>query len=160
MPRIPVALLVDTVAHNAGCERQVAETAAHLDPAKFDVHVCCLEPSPRLSALESCCRTAVFPIERVNSASGLRQVWRLRGYLARHDIRIVHAYMNKIAIAGVLAACRPRGPVVITSRLNTGYWYTPRLVRLFRLLNRFTTRVVANSERAKQIAVATPMTTP
>ena len=114
--RIAIALLVDTVAHEAGAERQVAETAARLDASRFDVHLCCLEPSPRLDALASRCRTAVFPMARVNSLSGLRQVWQLRRYLSRHGIVLVHSFANKTAIAGVLAAWKPRGPVIVTSR--------------------------------------------
>ena len=34
-----------------------------------------------------------------------------------------------------------------------GYWYTPFYRYVFRLLNRITSRVVANSESAKRAAV-------
>jgi glycosyltransferase involved in cell wall biosynthesis len=52
------------------------------------------------------------------------------------------------------------GSHVVTSRLNTGYWYTKSFVLLFRFLNRFTSRVFANSEEAKRIAVATEKVPP
>jgi glycosyltransferase involved in cell wall biosynthesis len=42
---------------------------------------------------------------------------------------------------------------VVTSRLNTGYWYTPRLLRLYRVLNSSTTRILTNSEFAKQVVL-------
>jgi glycosyltransferase involved in cell wall biosynthesis len=60
--------------------------------------------------------------------------------------------MNRTAIFGVVSSLFTNR-VVITSRLNTGYWYTPAQKRLFCALNIPTTRVMANSEEAKRIAV-------
>jgi L-malate glycosyltransferase len=150
--RIGVCLLSDTIGQDAGTERQVAETARRLDKSKFDVHVCCLEPSPQLTALAACCHTAVFPTDSVNSWAGIRQVVRFRRYLRQNHVQIVHAYMNKTAIFAVLSSLFS-DRIVITSRLNTGYWYSPAWRRFFRILNFGVTRVMANSEQAKRIAV-------
>jgi glycosyltransferase involved in cell wall biosynthesis len=150
--RIRVCLLCDTVGFNAGVERQVVETAKRLDKNKFEVHVCCLETSPQLKGLEACCKTAVFPTPSANSWSGIRQAVRLRQYFDRHDIQIVHAYTSKTGVFAVLASLG-RARIVITSRLNLGYWYTPKLRTAFRILNLCTDRVMANSQEAKRVAV-------
>ncbi len=150
--RLRVCLLVDTLAINAGTERQVIETAQRLNKDKFDVHVGCVEPSQQLDALNAYCRTAVFPLTRVYSLSGIRQLASLRRYLGAHRIDIVHAFMNRTGICAVLSSLGSER-IVITSRLNTGYWYTPAKKLQFRILNRATTRVMANSEEAKRIAV-------
>src|SRR6516165_7434542 len=92
--RLRVCLLVDTLGLDAGTERQVAETAKRLDPTRIDVHVCCLKPSSQLEALRSVCSTALFPSTKFNSPAGIRQARRLREYLDKHRIQIVHAYMN------------------------------------------------------------------
>lgn len=152
--RIRVCLLCDTVGNDAGTERQVVETAKRLDKNRFEVHVCCLETSPQLQGLEGHCHTAVFPTASVNSWSGVRQAARFRRYLDSHHIQIVHAYMNKTAMFAVLASLAG-ARVVITSRLNIGYWYTPALRTVFRLLNLRTTGVMANSQEAKRIAIET-----
>ncbi len=151
---IRVCLLSDTVGLDAGTERQVVETAKRLRKDRFDVHVICLEDSPQLRTLESVCHIAVFPADRMNSWTGIVQVQRFRHYLRQHRIQIAHAYMNKTATFAVLAALGSRR-LVITSRLNTGYWYTPRLRNMFRLLNLRTDAVMANSQEAKRIAVET-----
>lgn len=78
---------------------------------------------------------------------------RFRRYLDEHEIRIVQGFMTKTSVFGVLSARGSRCPVVITSRLNTGYWYTPAWIRIFRYLNRHTTRVFVNSEGAKKIVM-------
>src|SRR5664279_6438376 len=125
--RIRVCLLCDTVGNDAGTERQVVETAKRLDQNRFEVHVCCLETSPQLSGLKGYCQTAVFPTASVNSWTGIRQAARFRRYLHRHHIQIVHAYMNKTAMFAVLTSLGS-ARIVVTSRLNIGYWYTPCLL--------------------------------
>jgi glycosyltransferase involved in cell wall biosynthesis len=150
---IRVCLLCDTVGNDAGTERQVVETARRLDQNKFEVHVCCLETSPQLNGLKGHCQTAVFPTASVNSWSGIRQAARFRRYLDRHHIQIVHAYMNKTAMFAVLTSLAS-SRMVVTSRLNIGYWYTPALRTVFRLLNLRTNAVMANSQEAKRVAVA------
>ena len=152
--RIRVCLLCDTVGNDAGTERQVVETAKRLDQNKFEVHVCCLEISPQLSGLSGYCQTAVFPTASVNSWSGIRQAARFRRYLDSHHIQIVHAYMNKTAMFAVLTSLAS-SRMVVTSRLNIGYWYTPALRTVFRLLNLRTNAVMANSQEAKRVAVET-----
>jgi len=152
--RISVCLLSDTVGLDAGTERQVVETAKRLNKDRFDVHVICLEDSPQLRSLEGVCNTAVFPTASVNSWSGLVQMRRFRQYLRQHRIQIAHAYMNKTGLFAVLTSLGSNR-VVITSRLNTGYWYTPRYKAMFKLMNLRTNAMMANSVEAKRIAVET-----
>jgi len=152
--RIRVCLLSDTVGLDAGTERQVVETARRLDHDRFDVHVCCLEDSPQLQSLRGICHIAVFATFSANSWSGVAQAMRFRRYLREHRVEIVHAYMNKTAAFAVMS-CIGSSRIVITSRLNTGYWYTPHLRRMFRMLNLRTDSIMANSQEAKRIAVET-----
>lgn len=151
--RLRVLLLVDQVTHDAGTERQVAETIRRMDPTRFEVHLCCLEDSPRFQELSRLCEGRVFPLDALHSLQGLRGFWAFRQYVLKHRIQIVQAFMLKTSIFGVLAMAPGWSGTMITSRLNTGYWYTPALLRMMRFLNRFTDRVVANSEGAKSIAV-------
>ena len=152
--RIRVCLLSDTVGLDAGTERQVQETARRLHKDRFDVHVICLEDSPQLQALRNICKVAVFPTLSANSWTGVRQAMRFRRYLREHRVQIVHAYMNKTAAFALMSSVGS-DRIVITSRLNTGYWYTPTLRRMFQVLNRRTDSIMANSQEAKRIAVET-----
>jgi len=153
MRRIAVLQLTDSIGEDAGTERYVAQTIARMDRSGFDLHLCCLEDSPRLGEMARCCHTRVFPVVSVWRPNGLRQILRLRRYIDEQAIEVVHAFAVKAAIVGVLAAKGSRARAVVTSRRSLGYWYTPNLLRLFRYLNRHTTRVLANSERVKQVTV-------
>lgn len=152
MRTIRVALCIDTVGDEAGTERYAAEVAVRLSRPEFDVHLCCLADSARLRELAECCAVRVFPLTRVFRPDGLRNVRALRRYLDEQPIDILHTFMPKATIAGVLAA-RGRVKAVVTSRRNLGYWYTPGYRLLFRWLNRSTTRVLANSEGVKKLTV-------
>jgi len=157
--KIRVCLLSDTVGLDAGTERQVVETAKRLDKERFEVHVVCLEDSPQLQSVPPPCHIAVFPTSSVNSAHGLNQVLQFRRYLSQHDIQIVHAYMNKTGLFATLA-CVGSKRIVVTSRLNTGYWYTPALRTMFRLMNLRSNGIMANSQEAKRIALETERLAP
>ncbi len=157
---VRVCLLVDTVKYDAGTEKLVAEFARRINSHLFEVHVCCFEESARLTDLRSHVRTEVFPLERLYSPAGLYQLWRFRQYLERNRMDVVHGFMSKSSVFGVLAAIRSHCPVVVTSRLNTGYWYTPALLRVFRLLNSFTTHILTNSARAKNTTVTMEKVSP
>jgi len=152
--KIAVALLSDTVGLDAGTERQVVETAKRLDKDRFEVHVVCLEDSVQLRGLSAPVHTAVFPTHSVNSAQGFKQIMAFRKYADRHGIQIAHGYMNKTSLFAVLSSLGTHR-IAITSRLNTGYWYTPSLRTMFRLMNLRSDGIMANSLEAKRIAVET-----
>jgi L-malate glycosyltransferase len=152
-PPIRVCFLIDSLCADAGTEKLVANVAGSLDPRRIAVHVCCFESSKRMSGLAGACATATFPLTRLYSLNGIRQLCRFRRYLAAHRIDIIHAFMTKSAIFGVLAALPSGSPKVITSRLSTGYWYTPFMIRLFRILNRYTARILTNSHAARDLTV-------
>jgi L-malate glycosyltransferase len=153
MPRISVLLCTDTVGEDAGTERHVADLIARLDRTGFDPHLCCLQDSPRFEEMARCCPARLYPVVSVWRPNGLRQILALRRYIDEHAIDIVHTFAPKAAIVGVLAAKGSRAKAVVTSRRNMGYWYTAWYRRLFGYLNRHTTRVLANSERVKQVTV-------
>lgn len=155
MRKTAVLFCIDSVAERAGTEAYAVELLTRLDRAAFDLHLACLQDSPHLHQLSACCSTAVFPVGSVFRPNGLRQIRRLRRYIDEQAIDIVHTWMPKATVMGVLAAKGSRCPAVVSARRNMGYWYTPFYLRLFRYLNRHTTRILANSERVREFTIQT-----
>ena len=151
---VRIAFLIDSVGSAAGTENQLIALLRSIDRERFELHLCCLESSANLDELSAICHVAVFPVSSVFSPDGLRECIRLRAYLNQHRIDILHTFMLRSNIAGVLAACSSRCRVVVASRRNLGYAFTPGLLMLFRVLNSLTTRLLANSEAARQAAAA------
>ena len=102
----------------------------------------------------------VFPLTRINSTVGIRQMWRFRAYLKQNSIDVVHSFMNNSAIFSVLAAQGSGCRAIITSRLNCGYWYTRKWIWTFRILNRYSTHILSNSALAKKITVSVERVAP
>ena len=148
---VKVCLLIDSLGPNSGNEILLARMANALDPAVIETHVACYEDSERLRSLNPWVRRATFPLSKINSAGGLKQLWRFHRYLKENRIDAVHSFVNNTAIFGVLAALGGGCRTVITSRLNTGYWFTRKKILIFQVLNRFTTHILTNSAAARKI---------
>jgi glycosyltransferase involved in cell wall biosynthesis len=150
-PPLKVCLVVDSLGPDAGTEKLVANLVTAIDPQIIEIHLCCFENSDRLMSLPAQVHRAVFPLTRLNSPAAMRQLWRFRAYLRRNGIEAVHSFMTKSSIFSVLASRGTACRTVITSRLNSGYWYTPKLVWIFRALNRYSTHILTNSAMAKEL---------
>lgn len=148
--RLRVALVVDQVTHDAGTERQVAETIRRMNRNDFEIHLICFEDSPRYRELSRLCKARLYPFETIYSPTGLRAIGQFRRYLAEHRIDVALAYMMKSAWFVVLASLPNYRGKVVTSRLSMGYWYTPKQMVWVRFLNRFSDRVMANAEVVRE----------
>lgn len=148
-----VCLMVDTVGLDAGTERLVSVILKQLHPEKVDVHLACLENSPRLEDLGRHYKIRVFPATRLNSWNGLRRIREFHCYLKEMRIEVMHAFMTKTAILGVMAFPGSGCKAMVASRLSID-WYTPPKTAFFRYyMNPRTTRIFANSQGVKRFVV-------
>lgn len=148
--RVRVALVVDQVTHDAGTERQVAETIRRMNHQAFDAHLICLEDSPRFRELSRLAKGQLYPFERIYSPAGLRAIVQFRRYLVEHRIEVALAYMLKTGWLTVLASQGIPSTRAVTTRLSMGYWFTPTNLVGARLMNRLSHRVMVNAEVVRQ----------
>ena len=155
MAKIKVLHVIDSVARDAGTEKQLEEWIRRIDRARFEIHLCCFEDSERMRRIaeHGWAKTLVLPLVRAYTPNALRQIRRLRRYINEHEIDVVQTYFVKANIVGVLAARKSKCKAIVSCRLNLGYWMTPLQLRLLRYLDKFTTRLLANAERVKQFVV-------
>lgn len=150
---VRVLLLLDSLAPAGGTENQLIEIVRRIDRTQVEMFVACMEDSQRLRDLAPYATPLVFPARGLFSLAGLRQALVLRRVIARHRIDVVHTFMVRATVFGVLGSAVSSCRAILTSRRNMGEWYTPRLLRLFKLVNRLSTRVLANSEGARANAI-------
>jgi glycosyltransferase involved in cell wall biosynthesis len=148
---IRVLWVADTVAHNAGTERQIMEIGRRMDPRKFELHLATFEDDQPAAAAEIFDHT-IFPLISVWTAQGARQVLRMASMIRSKKISIVHGFMHKASIVGTLAGKLGGAPIILTSRRDLGYYQTPRSLAVLRLLNPLATRITANCEAARLAA--------
>ena len=155
MDKVRVLFCIDSVGADAGPDRQLAEMIRRLDPDRFELHLCCFEDCDRLRDLAHYCTPLVLPVRSLYRLNALRQMRRLRRYIHDHRIDLVHTWMVKANIFGVLAARKSDCQAIISSRRNMGYWLTPFYLAVYRCINRCVTRFLANSQRVKRYVIDT-----
>ncbi len=157
MPKCRVLHVIDSVAHDAGTEKQLEEWIRRIDHDRFETHLCCFEDSERLRRIaeHEWAETLVLPLVRVYTPNGIRQMFRLRRYINEQQIDIVQTFFIKANIVGVLAARKSRCKAIVACRLNLGYYHTPMHRRILRYLDKHTARLLANGEAVKQTVIDT-----
>lgn len=141
--RICVVLLVSNLEYG-GAQRQIVETVNHLDPERFDAHVCSLS---NYVPLADCLRDAGRRLHIVEKRFkfDLSVVPRLARLLRCLDADIVHSFLFDADIAARLAGRWARTPVIIGSERNTEYYLKPRQLAAYRLTRGCVDIIVANS---------------
>jgi hypothetical protein len=88
---VRVLLLLDSVTPEAGTENQILNLIRHIDRNRVEIYLACLEDGPRLESTRPYATPLVFPMQRLLSLTGIRQMFRLRREIAGSHIDVVHA---------------------------------------------------------------------
>ena len=151
--QIPVRVLwlIDSMAADAGTEQQILQLGSRINRDRFQLELATLEVSARDAEISKSLQIVTFPMGRLWSLGGLLQILRLAIYIWRHRIQIVHGFTFKSSVVAALVGNLGRAPIVLTSRRNLGYYYTPRILSIVKRLNRSVARIIANSEAARTV---------
>ncbi len=156
LPRqTPIAVFL-TAFEPGGTERQITELINRLDHEQFKVHVACLHRRgawlPRV--LDRAASVVEFPISGFARAATAGQMWQFALWCRRERIAVVQTCDLYTNIFGLPGAALARVPVRIGSRRELNPDKSIGQIRLQRLAYRAATRVVANSQAAKQVLEA------
>jgi glycosyltransferase involved in cell wall biosynthesis len=147
-PPHPVVLVIDNLEYG-GAQRQVIELANHIDPSRFDVHICSLSEYVPL---------ADRMVDRERRLHVITKQWkydvtvvpRLATLLHRLKADIVHGYLFAAEIAARLAGRLARTPLIFGSERNTDYHLKRRQLLTYRLTRDCMDLLVANSNAGAQ----------
>ncbi len=128
-----------------GTEKQLIEIINRLDHGKFDLYLCCLRDSGYLHKLELNCNILVLELQSLLSFKGIGKLFNLSKFIRTNNIQIVQTFFIDANIVGTIAARLGGARVIISSRRDMVYWYTPVISIIYRTLKPFTTRYLANS---------------
>lgn len=155
--RIKILYLIGTL-RIGGAERQIVEVATRLDREHFDPRLYSisaggpLETILRQHALEYTAFDAVAGKSPIPAGVYGRKLFALLRYMQRERPMILHSYMHTPSIYGRICAVLTRVPVVITSRRSLEKFKDrqPYYHLLERVLNRYSTQILVNSEAVRQ----------
>jgi glycosyltransferase involved in cell wall biosynthesis len=140
-----ILLLVHCVGPG-GTERQVAEVARSLDPARFTPHVGAVFPEGmRADELRAAGIPVIeIPVRSLTNGSTVRSFNILRRYIREHNIRIVHSFDAPTNIFAPPIARLLRVPAILTSQRCYRDLIAPKYHLLVRFSHSIANRVIAN----------------
>ena len=147
-PPHPIVLVIDNLEYG-GAQRQVVELANHIDPSRFDVHICSLSKYVPL-AKRLVGRERHLHIITKKGKYDLTVVPRLAMLLHRLKAEIVHGYLFAAEIATRLAGWLAGTPLIFGSERNTDYLLKRRQLLTYRLTRGCMDLLVANSNAGAQ----------
>lgn len=142
-----IALLVDSL-HSiaAGSERQIYKLAEGLVKAGHDLHLYVLRHTHFTRTLSQFpCPISSLDIDSIASYKAIKRLTELRNHLKDRGTTVVHAYFpDACLLAPLLLKCKRIR--VITSRRDMGLIYQGKPAWLYRLLQKRTDKIIANSQ--------------
>jgi len=156
MKKIKVLYIIDYLLTGGGTENQLRQMIANLDRSRFEPYLITLsipEMYKDVPSDISNCHHIDLNVPKLKSLRALGAVLKIARFIRREQIDIVQTFFIDANIIGVLAGFLARCRCIIVSRRDLGYWYTPRLLSLFRKLNRLAHAYMVNSEAIKRIVI-------
>jgi glycosyltransferase involved in cell wall biosynthesis len=145
-----VAFFADNIAHwNAGTERQLLLLGTELSKRDWSVPLYVLNSSD--AVLDGSWPDEVISLDAARVAS-LTTWWHVLVACRRETKRgtlAVHCFFNDSSIV-VPPMSRMAGLPAIVSRRDMGFWYTPTILKILKLIRRSVATVVANCEAVRE----------
>ena len=147
---VPVLLTVRDM-HYGGIQRDVTQIALRIDRSRFEPHVASYEAEGiRFEELSSAGVPFLHvPFTSLKSPSALSAAMRVRKYIRKHKIQLVHSYdSSAVFITPIARALRVRA--VLSSMLGSRELVDPRTLRQFRWTDKIVDAVVVNCEAMRR----------
>ncbi len=152
MSKIKILYIIDAITNiTAGSERQLSQLVTHLDRERFEPHLLVLHQSEWLESEYFPCPRHTLEMESVLSLSGYRKTMELRDFIIDNEFHVIQTFFPAANVVGVLAAHKAGCRIIISTRRNTGFWYTRKTLFATRYANRYVSRFLANSEMVARI---------
>jgi L-malate glycosyltransferase len=144
---IRIAFVIDRLFLPAGgTETQLIYLLEHLDRARFEVKVFCLQSSDWIRENISPAEAEVVDLHMGRTPVMLSGIRRLSRSFREARVDIVQTYFRDANIAGILAASQAGVSSIVSTRRGVPYWSNAAGLFFLKWLNRKATHFLANSE--------------
>ncbi|MBI5586785.1 MAG: glycosyltransferase [Deltaproteobacteria bacterium] len=139
----------------AGTENQLIKMINGLGGKGFEIRLVCFKDHPwlRKNAPSLACKTEVIELNQFKKPHTYGNCVRLVRFLRSSSPDIVHTFFPMANILGVIAARMAGTKVILSSRRDYGEWMNGRYMMMTRFANRFTTKILANSYKVKELTM-------
>jgi glycosyltransferase involved in cell wall biosynthesis len=135
-----------------GSERQLTELARSVDRMRFTPHVGCVDARGSRAAdlREAGVPILELPIRSLASTQTLKMAARLRFYVGRHDIRLIHAFDPPMSFFAATVGRMSGAKVILTSQRCFEDTIFPSQRKQVRVAHRLSDGIVVNAEAVRQ----------
>ncbi len=150
-----VCFLIDRL-DTAGTETQLLALIRNLDRTRVEPYLVLLDGEDERSRtlVPAGCPTLRLGLKKLISSGTARKLLQFRGFLREQRIDVLQLYFTDSLYFGVVAGRLAGVRCIVRTRNNINHWMTPTHRLLGRLLNRFVTVTVCNSEAARRAVLA------
>ena len=135
-----------------GTEKQVVETAAQLDPERFDLEFGCFKRRGQLldEVLGRGTPVHEYPVRSFFRPSTFAQQLRLARHLQRRNVQVMHSYNFYSNVFAIPAARFAGVPCVVASIRDTGVYLNAAQRRVHRAACSLAHRILVNAEAIRE----------
>ena len=134
----------------AGTEGQLLQLIQHLDRSRYQPAITVLRGSESFERNPFNCPVTVLGVTKLASVRSIVKVLRFALSIRREGYRLVHCFLNDVSVIAP-PLLRPFGLRVVVSRRDMGFWYTPGILAVLRLVSFFVDRYVANCRAVARV---------
>jgi len=153
--KIVILFIIDLILSRygflGGTEKQLIEKINRLDKKKFKPILICLQKRYHNQIWDDIdCEKIPLHIYSIRSLTNTFKFHKLYRILKQKNVDIIEAVFFDSILIGVVIGVLAGVKNIITCRRDMGFWYNKKLLNLFFCLNRYTKRVLVNSNAIKK----------
>lgn len=150
MSKIKIFYLIpQIVSPTAGTEKQLISLINGLDRNRFDISLGIFNQTD--FNLEKIFKDIDIINLDIRKIFSLKSILKLNKIIKENKVDILHSYFIDGNIISVISNLINNRVIIITSRRDVGYWYTGFYKFLFKYLDKFTNKILVNSETVRTI---------
>lgn len=149
-----VLFLIDQLCEMGGAERILMNTIRLLPADRFRCSLITFKIDPSLPVFADFpCPYQVFPIRRTYGFDGMKVAWKIREFMQRENVAIVHSFFETSDIWGGLIAKSTGRALLISSRRDMGILRSKKHDLAYRLMHPCFDLVTTVSEEVRRFCI-------
>ena len=145
--KITVAFFIDSIwSLTGGTEVQLINIIKNIDKIIFNPIICCHYKSEWMKKNFDLCPVYEIGFKSITNPKSWLKIISFSSLLKTINCQIVMCYFRDANISATIAAKLAGVPVIIPNRRSKGHWHNAVDIVLLRLINKFATKILTNSE--------------
>jgi glycosyltransferase involved in cell wall biosynthesis len=153
---VHVLFIIDQLCEMGGAERMLLSTIRLLPKERFRCSLATFKLDPTLALFQALpCPHVVYPLWRTYDWNAFRSSSRIRKFLRRENVQIVHTFHETADLWGGFISKLGGNRILVSSRRDMGILRSLKHNLGYRLLNRMVDLVLTVSEEVRQFCIRT-----